>query len=271
MRLIGHTMATPGRTAEEAMALFAGLGLDGVELVCREGMALPPDTSLADARCIAERGRAAGCPVVTVTPYAWEINSPDDAIANAHRRLLHHACDLAHAMGAEFVRAYGGKEAAPDNEAAAWARTVAALRDAASYAADHGLTILVENHPGTMTRSGAATQRLIRDVDHANVRALYDPANVLADTDEPWETTLAIQRGSIGYVHVKDFAMVEGERRACCVGEGTVPWAEILPRLVSSGYDGCLSFEYEKMWHPEQLPEPQEGLRRCVEFVRQFL
>jgi len=178
---------------------------------------------------------------------------------------------LAAALGASFVRAYGGKEAKPDEQAAAWQRTVMALREIAPYATERQLTILVENHPGTMTRTGTATRQLIDEVACANVRALYDPANVLDDTDEPWETTLAVQVGTIAYVHVKDFARADGARRACCVGDGIVPWTEILPRLQASGFVGCLSFEYEKMWHPDQLPEPELGLRRSADFVRRCL
>ena len=271
MQLIGHTMATPGRTAKESVFLFAKLGFAGTELVCREGMALPPDTPLAEARDIADFARACHCPILTITPYAWEINSADPEVAETHAQLLRRACDLAATMGARFVRAYGGKEAPVSDEADAWTRTVAALRAVAPYAAKRDLTILVENHPGTMTRSGAATRRLLDEVAQPNVRGLYDPANVLDDTNEPWETTLAVQEGTIAYVHVKDFAITEDERRACCVGDGIVPWAQILPHLRDTGFTGCLSFEYEKMWHPTQLPEPEVGLRRSADFVRRIL
>jgi sugar phosphate isomerase/epimerase len=271
VQLIGHTMATPGKSAEEAIALFADCGFAGAELVCREGMALPPDTPLDTARQIADHARRLNCPVVTVTPYAWEINSADPGVAKEHRQLFRRACDLAAAMGARFVRAYGGKEVTGDGAPAAWTRTVEALRELAPYAAERQLTILVENHPGTMTRTGTATRQLLDEVARPNIRALYDPANVLDDTDEPWETTFSVQAGAIGYVHVKDFAVEDGKRQACCVGAGVVPWDQILPRLVASGFDGCLSFEYEKMWYPEQLPEPETGLRRCADFVQRQL
>jgi sugar phosphate isomerase/epimerase len=261
-------MATPGRTAEEAIALFAGLGFAGAELVCREGMALPPDTPLDTARQLADHARDLGCPIVTVTPYAWEINGADPQVAKTHRQLFRRACDLAAAMGARFVRAYGGKEHVGDEAPQAWTRTIDALQKLAPYAAARDLAILVENHPGTMTRTGTDTRRLLDAVDRPNVLALYDPANVLNDTDEPWETTLSAQLGRIGYVHVKDFAVVDGKRQACCVGDGVVPWSEILPRLVASGSAGYLSFEYEKMWYPEQLPDPEVGLRRCADFVQ---
>ncbi|MDX9981834.1 MAG: sugar phosphate isomerase/epimerase family protein [Lentisphaeria bacterium] len=268
MELIGHTMATPGRTARQAIALFAELGLAGAELVCRDGMALPPDTSLDEARRLGDYARALGCPVRTVTPYAWEINSADPQLARAHRDLLRHACDLAAALGARYVRAYGGK---PSGESGAWERTVAALRESAAHAAERNLVILVENHPGTLTRTGNETRRLLDEAAHPSLRALYDPANVLDDTDESWETTLDRQRGTIACVHVKDFLYHDGKRRACCVGDGIVPWREILPRLKADGWDGPLSFEYEKMWYPDQLPDPEIGLPRSADFVRQFL
>jgi len=270
MHLIGHTMGTPDRSVIEAAELFSEMGLDGMELMCRTDESFHTGIPEAEARRIAGRLRELGVPAVAITPYAWEINSPDPGVAEEAMAELVRAMNLAGWMRAGYVRAYSGKEDPGDSEGA-FRRAVAALRRAAEVAQDRGVTLLVENHPGTVTRTGAATRRLIDCVGKPTVRALYDPANVLYDTDEDWETTLAVQLDVIGYVHVKDYDDRSGVRRACNVGEGVVPWREILQRLQSAGWDGCLSFEYEKRWYPDQLTDASDGMRRSVEFVRSTL
>jgi sugar phosphate isomerase/epimerase len=58
--------------------------------------------------------------------------------------------------------------------------------------------------------------------------------------------------------------------RSKVVGEGLLPWAQILARLVSLGYDGALSLEYEYRWHPQDLPEPAIGFAASAAEVRRL-
>lgn len=270
MKLIGHTMGTPGRSVPEAIAVFAEIGLDGTELICQEGSAFDSRTPESTARRFAALATDAGVPVTALTPYAWDINSADPAVAESQIAELQRAIDLAVVMGAAYVRAYGGREFAQESDAA-FRRTAQALTAAGNYADARGIVLLVENHPGTMARTGRDTRRLIDAVGLDAVQALYDPANVLYDTDEDWESTLDLQADVIGYVHVKDYDDRSGKRRACNVGDGVVPWADILPRLVASGYNGCLSFEYEKKWYPEDLSDAEVGMKASAEFVKTVL
>ena len=64
-------------------------------------------------------------------------------------------------------------------------------------------------------------------------------------------------------VSIKDFPGV--------VGDGVVPWTQILGALAATGYDGPLSLEYEYRWHREDLPEPLEGFRRSAEHLTAIL
>ena len=267
MIFVGHTMATPGRTVYESIDCFRALGLDGMELVCRPGTDF--DSSIDDARAVrmADYAGYNGLPIVALTPYAWDINHPDPTTAATARRELRRALELADLMRARFVRAYGGREQ-PADPAGSFARAVDALHQAGSQAADRGLTLVVENHPGTMTRTGAATRRLLDAVALPAVRALYDPANVLHDTCEPWQTTLDAQVGTIAYVHAKDFVLRDGRRHACPVGGGILPWRGILRELLAMGYDGAISFEYEKMWYPADLEDAETGLAACLRFMQ---
>jgi sugar phosphate isomerase/epimerase len=55
------------------------------------------------------------------------------------------------------------------------------------------------------------------------------------------------------------------------VGDGILPWTDILPALKELGYDDVLSLEYEYRWHRQDLEPPAEGFRRGAQAVRRIL
>src|SRR6476661_8803745 len=79
MRIAGHTLGTPEQTVPEALALFAGAGLDAAELIYQDGYrsGLP----LRDRRAAAHARRVSddlGVPIVGMTPYTTGINALDE-------------------------------------------------------------------------------------------------------------------------------------------------------------------------------------------------
>jgi sugar phosphate isomerase/epimerase len=139
-----------------------------------------------------------------------------------------------------------------------------------------------------MTQSAAETAGLVREVDHPAVRVLYDQANLTFTHDEPYAEALRIQGDLVGHVHVKDLVFTDpdapfqatetarvaaSERavRSRVVGDGIVPWGEILSSLSALGYDDVLTLEYEYRWHPQDLPEPAVGFARSASTLRALL
>ena len=72
--------------------------------------------------------------------------------------------------------------------------------------------LCVENHFGTMTQTAADTARLVREIDSAAVRVLYDQANLTFTHDETWQDAFAVQGELIGHVHVKDLVFKDPAR-----------------------------------------------------------
>lgn len=279
---VGHTMATPEIDIREAIDLFASLGLDATESLCmtldeqgdRHGPAVGDarmfshDWPESDIREVRSKAHQAGVPLLTITQYVRAINHPQPDIRRQACEAIARYIDFTAAVGGRFLRVYGGEEQfGPESIPAA----VTTLQELAQRAESCDVTLLIENHPGTLTVTGEATCELIRAVGSPQVRALYDPANVLVASEEPLRHTFDIQRDQIAYVHVKDFRRDGDQRVACPVGEGDVPWKDILGWLKESGFTGPLSYEYERKWHRDQLPPPQEGLKRSVDFVRSSL
>lgn len=290
MRIAGHTLGTPEHSVPEALALFATAGLDGAEVIYQDGYrsGLP----VGDERAAAEAARAAddlGVPVVGLAPYTTGINHADPAQRRAAIDELRSAVDCAHRVGATRLRVYAGSWA-PDrsDHTGHWERLRSALLELAPRAADAGVALCVENHFGTMTQSARDTARLVREVNSPAVRVLYDQANLTFTHDEAWPEALREQGDLIGHVHVKDLvftdpnapfvasetARVKADERAVrsrVVGEGVLPWAQILQAVQQQGYEDVLSLEYEYRWHPQDLPDPAEGFARSARALRSLL
>ena len=290
MRIAGHTLGTPEQAVPEALALFAAAGLDAAELIYQDDYrsGLP----LGDRRSAEQVRRASqdlGIPIVGLTPYTTGINALDDAEWQAAVDEFHGAIEIAQIVGADRLRVYAGSWQPDQRDLPAhWDRLVAALQTLAPEASDAGIRLCVENHFGTMTQSAGQTARLVRAVDHPAVRVLYDQANLTFTHDEPYEEALRIQGDLVGHVHVKDLVFTDpdapfqasetarvaaSERavRSRVVGDGIVPWADILSSLASLGYDDVLTLEYEYRWHPQDLPEPSVGFAQSAARLRALL
>lgn len=278
MRLLLHTMATPELDPAGALALAQELELDGIDLICQSGYrcGIAPDASLDVARALREEADRRGLVISALTPYEKRFNSPlaserEEAVAS-----LVHAIDLAEALGAASVRVFGGAEV-PDAEwNVAAERLVESLKRAAPRAAERRIGLNIENHDGTMADTAARTYEIWRRAEEEIIGIVYDPANLMRDGKEGFPESLDIQAKAIRLVHVKDYSFVPGSprrgssetsRRSVPVGEGDVPWADILRTLAAQGYDGDLTFEYEMRWVPEQLPPTPIGVARSRDFV----
>ena len=112
---------------------------------------------------------------------------------------------------------------------------------------------------------------LLRLAAHPRVQVLYDPANAQQCSGETWEETWRLQLDHVDHVHAKDFTRESGERAACLIGEGGVPWREIMGGLRESDYVGFVSLEYEKKWYPDVLPDARTGMAGCMRTLRSYL
>ena len=290
MIIAGHTLGTPGRTLSEALHLFKGAGLDAAEVIYQDDYpaAIQPSDPNSAQRAAATAD-AEGIPIVALTPYTTSINSPDASSWQEGIDEFRDCIEAAHRVGAARVRVYAGAwHPGNTDHGAHWAQLQKALVTLAPEAQDAGVTLCVENHFGTMTQTAADTARLVREIDSAAVRVLYDQANLTFTHDETWQDAFAVQGDLIGHVHVKDLvfkdphaafratdtARVKAEERAVrsrVVGDGVIPWPDILERLVQSGYDDVLTLEYEYRWHPQDLPDPAIGFADSAGYIRGLL
>lgn len=164
---------------------------------------------------------------------------------------------LARELGAPYVRIFGGK---PESLSVA----VANLRAMADAAESEGVALVLETHDDFST--GASVGKLLTEAAHPAVFSLWDLHHPLRQGESPEETLSALGPW-LRHVHIKDG--IAGQSYTL-LGEGDVPVDSMLSQLHTYGYDGYLSVEWEKRWHPE-LPGPEIALPQYARELRRYL
>lgn len=263
MKAAAHTMSTPGMTLLEALPLYARLGFTGVEILytATYSCALHPEASAGQIAELKARLADHGLQAAQITPYAKGFDDDDAAVRSASEDEIRRCIDLADELGAETVRLWAGSEPVPGREERQYDLLVTSLRSLTAVAGQPGITLCIENHVGSHAITSVDTVKIIDDVGSKWLGICYDPGNLLMLGESDSMGALERQMPHIRHVHFKDLRAL-GQRKhiPCLVGEGDVPWARLMPRLLDGGYDGFFSTEFEKRWHPEQLPEAEVGL-----------
>jgi len=179
------------------------------------------------------------------------------ALARPFDQDLPVALELAAEWRAPAVRVFGGESADLDDIARR-------LEPALDLARSLGVTVALETHDAFS--SAVLVGRLLDRVDDPAFAAVWDlhhPYRV----GESADAVLASLGSRIRLVHVKD-ARADG--LLVPLGDGDLPVREDLALLLESGYDGWLTVEWEKRWHPE-LAEPEIALPHELETLRDWL
>jgi sugar phosphate isomerase/epimerase len=269
-----HTMATPDLALQDALSLFAQIGFDGVEIIYADDYLCAISTNVTLAECTTLKSRLddVGLAVPNLVPYVREVNALDENVRRQAISDLRRCIDVAAALGSASVRIWAGNEPERGSEDEQYALLISSLQDLGRAAGDTGVTLSVENHMGSHAISGSITRKIIDDVGSSNVGILYDPANLLVLGDSDYQAAFEIQAPRITHVHFKDVDVLGDNRHMPkIVGEGEVPWEWIVPALAESGYDRYVTTEYEKRWHPDELPSSRAGLTHELGELRKFL
>jgi sugar phosphate isomerase/epimerase len=244
-RIAFSTLAFPDADLTTAVSLGRSWGYAGVELRLIDGELIDP-AMLPEARARVRRTlAAAGLPAVAVDT---SIQLTGEDPGSELRKFL----ELANDWEAPLVRVFGG--ALPGDGPARRDRLEAAARvlEAAAPAAEHlGVAIGVETHDAFS--ASAVVAELLALVDSAAVGAVWDshhPHRAGERTADVW----ANLGPRILLAQVKDARRDptrEDGWQLVPLGDGEVPVRDMLALLSAGGYQGWVSVEWEKRWHPE--------------------
>ena len=181
-------------------------------------------------------------------------------LARPFERELPAAVELADAWGAPVVRVFGGDVGVPDD-------VVRRLEPTLERAEELGLTVALETHDDFS--SGERVAELLRRARTPSFAAVWDVHHTYRVGESPQDVVRAL-RPRIALVHVKDARRCGDGWELVALGDGEVPVRESLGSLREAGYDGWLTVEWEKRWHPE-LAEPELALPRDGATLRRWL
>jgi sugar phosphate isomerase/epimerase len=252
-RIAFSTLAFPDADLASALSLGRSWGYAGVELRLIDGELIDPAMRPEDRAQVKRTLAAAGLPAVAVDT---SIRLTGEDPGTELRRFL----DLASDWEAPLVRVFGG-ELAGDGPArrARLAAAARVLEEAAPAAERLGVGIGVETHDSFS--ASAVVAELLAPVDSAAVGAVWDshhPHRVGERAADVW----ANLGRRLLLAQVKDARpdpMREDGWQLVLLGEGEVPVRDMLALLSAGGYQGWVSVEWEKRWHPE-IADPELAL-----------
>ena len=271
MKIAFNTLGCPDWSMSEIVECARRLGYDGIEMRFLAGnidLLAAPELGVqheATAAVLREAKLEICCLGSSV-----RFDEPSAGKRAEELEIGRQYIDLARAMGIPFVRVHGDSLSKAESPAQAIDWVVEGLQRLAAYAADTGVTVLIESH-GDFARSV-----LLREVME---RVAAPQAGILWDTHHPWrfhgepphDTVAAIGRW-IRHTHWKDSVRADDARgyRYVLFGEGEMPVRERLTALQSIRYNGWLSFEWEKKWHPS-IEEPEVAFPQFITRMRALL
>ncbi len=173
--------------------------------------------------------------------------------------------DLADRAGVKFLRVFGGARREGQDRDAWMAEAVENLKRMMDSIAGNQAAVVIETHDDWCRSADVA--ELLETVNHPRAAALWDVLITQIFGQESPAQSAANLGERIQYTHVKDGEMREGNFAITMVGEGAVDIPGSVAALKGIGYDGWLTFEWEKRWHPE-IADASEALpayRKVIE------
>lgn len=169
--------------------------------------------------------------------------------------------DIASSLDIPYIRVFGNDIIGDREECLK--RIANGINTLCEYAKGKNVMVLLEVHGDLNTvESILSVVKLIAVPEHFGL--LWDVCHTHQIYSEKWFEFYNSVKSYIRHVHIKD--MDSKTAKLTQLGYGDIPLAEIIRELVSDGYEGYFSLEWEKRWHPE-LPELDEALSHFRELA----
>ena len=268
MKIAFSTLGCPDWDFNTVVERAKQYGYDGLEIrgILRQFdlVEVPELTSEAEKsrELLQENGIAIAC---ISASSRFSSQDEDEREANIESAKAH--MDIARDFSAQCVRVFGGN--IPDGVEREKCEDYMAesLRKLGDYGSEVGVKVALETHDSFCL--GKEVAAVLEKAHHPMVGTVWDLYHPLRN-GETIEETMKFLSGRVFHVHIKDGNFKEHT----LLGSGKVPTLDILKLLKADGYDGYLSVEWEKAWHPE-LPNPEDvfpqySLKLC-EYLKSIL
>ncbi|HEY8445527.1 MAG TPA: sugar phosphate isomerase/epimerase [Thermomicrobiales bacterium] len=307
MKVGVFTVLFAQRPFEEALDYIKASGCETVEIGCGgyPGNAHCKPKELLEDSAALQRFKDA------ITSRGLEISAlschgnplhPNQEIAGAHDADFRDTVRLAKALGVSTVITFSGCPGDSDQATRPnwvtcpwppdyleildwqWREKVTPYwKDAAKFAADHGVRVAIELHPGFVAYNTESFWRL-REIGGETIGVNFDPSHLFWQGMDPLVCVREL-KDAIFHVHMKD-TWLDAQNirrngvldtkvytdevnrswifRTVGYGHGQEFWRALISELRLAGYDGALSIEHE-----DSLMSVNEGFTKAVQFLKQ--
>ena len=237
-----HTGGFQDKPFEWVVRHLAGIGYDGVEIVCGPTAHIrtsePLEPQIESARTLLQE---TGLRPVAINPYGVKPlpNYAQEEDAQAFYTTL---IDIAAALGAPTVNFLPGRF--PDSCASAWRKIVETVKPLLYYAEQRGVNMTIHNHENMVLDTPDKTRLIIEQCGLPNLKSLCDITNYyILGSDVAWAvervapwTVHCHLKGVVGKFPFHHF-VVPGERA------DEFPLAAFAGALGRANYTGYISVE----------------------------
>ena len=249
MKISYSTLGCPDWSWQKILDESVKMGYDGIEIRGIEGEMYSPQVKYFNDKnreaTLAElKHRNLKMVCLGTSAMFHDPEKIDSAIVEAKEYI-----DLAEKLGVKYIRIFGNiipdfskREETLNLIAGGWAEVY-------KYSEGKDVTPLVEIH-GNFNNVGIFKD-ILKKFTHPKFAVLWDIEHSHKVYEENFLEFFGFIRPYIKHVHIKDTRKVNGEYKLCGIGEGEIPIPKIISLLSATNYNGYVSLEWEKKWHPE--------------------
>lgn len=288
-------------SVEEQIHKARALGFDGLAIETKRPVAFPLDLSKSDRsriKAVAADQGIALCAVESLSNFTGRLMEERENNLAMMRAVL----DLASDLGVDVVKVFAAWPGLINDEEAIamyapyergnhyrrlyppdlrkWHRAVDGIREVADWAADMGITLVLQNHAPVITPGYEDVLAMMQEIDRHHVKLCLD-VNLFYDrqSDEYIREAVERCREHIAYTHYGAWNFSEGgdgevvQDPAPSFG-GKINYKAFIQGLQQIGYDGYLVSEYctpvLKHHRIAGLEEIDEGTRLALRYMKRL-
>jgi sugar phosphate isomerase/epimerase len=159
-----------------------------------------------------------------------------------------------------------------------WQRAIEGIREVADWAADMGITLLLQNHAPVLTPGYEDVLAMTHEIDRKNVKVCLDvPLFYDRQSDEYVREAVRACKDVMAYTHYGAWNFSEGKKGEVVQDPapsfgGRINYEAFVAELVKTGYDGYLVSEYclpaLKNHSIAGIEEVDRGTRLALTYMR---
>lgn len=201
--------------------------------------------------------------VTGIAPQAFKVAMNDPAMRYHRRILLPASLHLAVLLKAPVVhigapmRPAGAKDPCPDE-------VLEVLAEAAELAGNLGITLGLENEPGSWAETAMQQTYIARAVGHHALGITWDPAVSVATGEAPFPSALMSVRSKLVSLRVRDTVLTASGLKGVLPGDGNTGIDFLVTSLAADGFAGTAALD------PRLAPR-LEGARAAYEATEKIL